>query len=81
METTRIDQVIVDRVKLRPLREQVEFLINYLDRSTISKKEKQYLLQFEDILRDIKIANKKVGNDGDFVQLRVEEVIKMRLNS
>ena len=40
-------------------------------------------MQFEDILKDLKIANKKVGgsnSNDEFYKLRINEVVKMQLD-
>lgn len=36
------------------------------------------LIQFSDLLKDIQIANRTVGNKGDLFQTRVDEVMRMR---
>lgn len=42
-------------------------------------KNKHILIQFEYLLKDLKIANRKVDDSkGDFYQLRVDYVLNMR---
>lgn len=53
----KINQQIVDEVKSKPLAEQVRFLLEFLDNDVLDIKERGFLLQFEDILADIKTAN------------------------
>jgi len=76
-------QELADELKQKPLEVQVRTLLeiidNYAPKNEVeSQNEKKILFQFEDILRDIKVANKSVGRDGDFYQLRVDYVLKMR---
>lgn len=80
-----INQSIVDEVKQKPIADQVRFVMEIMDNiSDISKpKIKGYLMQFEDILKDLKIANKKVGgsnSNDEFYKLRINEVVKMQLD-
>lgn len=74
-----LTQEIVDQVKQKPITEQISFLLDCLDTTELSKKNIKYLVQFEQLLTDIKVANKKVGADGDFVQLRIDEVVRMNV--
>ena len=79
-----INQSIVDEVKQKPIADQVRFVIEALDNISDMTEVKSYLIQFEDIIKDLKIANKKVDKtitDDEFYQLRINEVVKMQLDN
>jgi hypothetical protein len=79
-KTVEINQEWVDNLKSQPINVQVMELLKFLDSNVdvTSDSVKSMLLQFRELLMDIKIANKNVGNEGDFYQLRVDEVMRMR---
>lgn len=75
-----LTQEIVDQVKQKPITEQISFLLDCLDTTELSKKNIKYLVQFEQLLTDIKAANKNCSDtDGDFKQNRIDEVVRMNV--
>lgn len=76
-----LTQEIVDQVKQKPITEQISFLLDCLDTTELSKKNIKYLVQFEQLLIDIKAANKNyfIDTDGDFKQNRIDEVVRMNV--
>jgi hypothetical protein len=92
-----INQSIVNEVKQKPIADQVRFILDvildtmsnvnyvYMPESWSEKmtEVKSYLIQFEDIIKNLRIANKKVDKtitDDEFYQLRINEVVKMQLD-
>lgn len=76
----KINQEWVDNLKSQPIDVQTMELLKFLDGDVDVTNDvvKSMLLQFKELLMDIKIANKNVGKEGDFYQLRVDEVMRMR---
>lgn len=73
-----INQEWVDNLKKQPIDVQTLEILKVLYSNADTFKLKPMLIQFEDLLKDIKIANKNVDNNGDFFQDRVDEVMRMR---
>jgi hypothetical protein len=78
MENKEINQEWVDNLKTQPINIQVLELLKVLESNADTFSLKPTLIQFQDLLEDIKIANRNVGNKGDFFQERVDEVMRMR---
>lgn len=79
-----INQQIIDEVKQKPVNEQIIFLIGVLDSEIdfTSPDLKSYLIQFEDLLRDLKSVNcsLKQNKVKDKVDLSIEEFNKLLIS-
>jgi len=74
-----LTQEFADNLKSQPLEVQSMEILKILDSDVDIIKNRDILMQFEDILRDLQVANKSVDNTtGDFFQIRVDYVVKMR---
>lgn len=73
-----INQQWVDNLKKQPIRTQVLEILKILNSNIDVSPLRPMLIQFSDLLRDIKIANRNTSNDGDFYQNRIEEVMSIR---
>ena len=78
MKAQDINQQWVDNLKTKPIDKQVLEILQVLNSNIDVLSIQPMLIQFSDLLKDIKIANKTVGNKGDFFQSRVDEVMKIR---
>lgn len=78
MKAKDINQQWVDNLKTQPIDKQVLQLLKVLNSNTDVFSIRPMLIQFSDLLKDIQIANRTVGNDGDFFQTRVDEVMRIR---
>ena len=78
MKAQDINQQWVDNLKTKPIDKQVLEILQVLNSDIDAVSIQPMLIQFSDLLKDIKIANKTVGNKGDFFQSRVDEVMKIR---
>jgi hypothetical protein len=78
MKKQDINQQWVDNLKSQPISTQVLEILQLLNSNVDIFSFQPMLIQFSDLLKDIQIANKTVGNNGDFYQTRVDEVMRMR---
>ena len=78
MKAQDLNQQWVDNLKTKPIDKQVLEILQVLNSDIDAVSIQPMLIQFSDLLKDIKIANKTVGNKGDFFQSRVDEVMKIR---
>lgn len=78
MKKQEINQQWVDNLKKQPIDKQVLEILHVLNSYDDVLPIQPMLIQFAELLRDIKIANKTVGNKGDLFQSRVDEVMRMR---
>lgn len=78
MKAQDINQQWVDNLKTQPIDKQVLEILQVLNSDIDAVSIQPMLIQFSDLLKDIKIANKTVGNKGDFFQSRVDEVMRIR---
>ena len=78
MKAQDINQQWVDNLKTQPIDKQVLEILQVLNSNIDVLSIQPMLIQFSDLLEDILIANKTVGNKGDFFQNRVDEVMKIR---
>lgn len=72
---------ISEDLQSKPIEVQIRQLIEYVDNEKDLFKNKDNYLKFEELLKQIKIANKAVGvgsTNEEFYQLRVDYVLKMR---
>jgi hypothetical protein len=76
----KLTQEFADKLKNQPIDIQAMELLKLIESDSNVSENKQIYLQFEDILKDIKVANKAINSNqsGDFYQLRVDYVVKMR---
>lgn len=75
----KFTQEVADKLKNQTIDVQIRTLLECLENEFIDSMNKTAYLQFEDLLRDLKVANRKVDDSkGDFYQLRVDEVMRMR---
>lgn len=75
----KFTQEVADKLKNQTIDVQIRTLLECLECESIDSINKTAYLQFEDLLRDLKVANRKVDDSkGDFYQLRVDEVMRMR---
>lgn len=82
-----LTQEFADNLKSQPLENQALEILKILDtaRGNEIAKNKHILIQFEDLLQDLKTANTKVKDNEEslmnpdvFYQLRVDYVLNMR---
>lgn len=78
MKKQEINQQWVDNLKTQPIDKQVLEILQVLNSNVDIFSIQPMLIQFSDLLKDIQIANKTVGNNDDFFQARVDEVMRMR---
>lgn len=83
MKNQEINQEWVDNLKKQTIDVQVLEILKVLNSDADTFKFRPMLIQFEDLLKDIKTANrtiynKTVGTKGDYFQERVDEVMRMR---
>lgn len=78
MKAQKINQKWVDNLKKQPIDKQVLEILHVLNTENDVLSIQPMLIQFSDLLKDIQIANRTVGNKGDFFQTRVDEVMRMR---
>ena len=73
---------ISDNLKSQPLEVQLRTLMEYLDNDNNIAKTKDNYLPFADLLKEIQVANKAVGNktktNEEFYQVRVDYVLNKR---
>ena len=76
----KLTQEFADKLKNQPIDIQAMEILKLIESDSNVSENKQIYLQFEDILKDIKVANKAINSNqsGDFYQLRVDYVVKMR---
>lgn len=82
------NQEIANELKTKPLSEQVKFLLEYFDTTSNEElnKNKELLLEFEELLKALKRANMEVKDTNgktwgdDWYQLRIDRTVEI-LNS
>lgn len=78
MKAQKINQKWVDNLKKQPIDKQVLEILHVLNTENDVLSIQPMLIQFSDLLKDIQIANRTVGNKGDLFQTRVDEVMRIR---